>query len=126
MEETRFACRGCCSAFDAVCPDITPPNLMPELPVFPMPCPTPSQSGQQSVPTPLPEPPVTMPELPNPCDLSANPLNSIFAEQVPLAMAYAPLQVICKVYEPDVGLSRGTIFPCLDKPFLGEEALPRG
>ena len=35
----------------------------------------------------------------------------------PLAMAYAPLHVWRNVYEPEMGLSRGTIFAELDKPF---------
>ena len=35
----------------------------------------------------------------------------------PLAMAYSPLQVWRNVYEPDMGLERGTIFIELDKPF---------
>ena len=39
---------------------------------------------------------------------------------VPLAMAYVPIQIWCKTYEPDVALERGTIFPALDKPFIGE------
>ena len=49
-----------------------------------------------------------------------------FPEDTPLAMAYVPMQKFGKVYEPyeaDVGLSRGTIFPSIDKPFIGEEAV---
>ena len=37
----------------------------------------------------------------------------------PLAMAYVPKQSWEDVYSADVGLSRGTLFPELDKPFLG-------
>lgn len=37
----------------------------------------------------------------------------------PLAMAYVPMQQWSCVYEDDhKALCRGTIFPCLDKPFL--------
>jgi hypothetical protein len=39
------------------------------------------------------------------------------------AMAYVPFQPWESPYEDDVALSRGTAFPCLDKPFIGEEAV---
>lgn len=42
-----------------------------------------------------------------------------------LAMAYVPYQQWEQPYETDVALDRGTIFPCLDKPFIGEEAVKR-
>ncbi|MCR5019917.1 MAG: spore coat associated protein CotJA [Ruminococcus sp.] len=38
-------------------------------------------------------------------------------------MAYVPFQPWIEPYEDDVALSRGTVFPCLDKPFIGEEAV---
>ena len=40
-----------------------------------------------------------------------------------LGMAYVPMQRFEKLYQPDVGLSRGTIFQALDFPFLGEVAV---
>jgi len=40
-------------------------------------------------------------------------------ENWPLAMAYIPWQAWEKTYEPDEGLMNGTIFPCLNLPFLG-------
>ncbi len=43
-----------------------------------------------------------------------------------LAMAYVPCQQWESPYAPDVGFARGTIFPCLDKPFIGEEAVCHG
>ena len=43
-----------------------------------------------------------------------------------LAMAYVPNQEWNEVYSLDVGLCRGTIFPALDKPFIGKECLARG
>lgn len=42
------------------------------------------------------------------------------------AMAYVPFQQWETPYDSEVALSRGTIFPCLDKPFIGEEAVRRG
>lgn len=44
-------------------------------------------------------------------------------DDVPLAMAYVPLQRWRMLYEGDVALTRGTLFHELDKPFIGEEAL---
>lgn len=41
--------------------------------------------------------------------------------QKSLAMAYVPMQVWGKVYDPETALCRGTLFPELDKPFIGEE-----
>ncbi len=34
-----------------------------------------------------------------------------------VAMAYVPLQTDCEVYSSEKGLSAGTLFPILDKPF---------
>lgn len=42
---------------------------------------------------------------------------------LPLAMAYIPMQKWQEIYEAEVGLERGTIFSELDKPWLGEEAV---
>lgn len=51
----------------------------------------------------------------------------IFADpRQALAMAYIPMQMWNKTYDPDVGICRGTIFPELDLPFIGEEAVPCG
>ena len=47
-----------------------------------------------------------------------------FTQPMVLAMCYVPGQLWNDVYDPDVGLCRGTIFPALDKPFIGEE-LPK-
>lgn len=41
-----------------------------------------------------------------------------FPEQTPLAMAYVPFQQWGKVYNPDEGFKKGTIFPDLDFPFV--------
>jgi hypothetical protein len=50
--------------------------------------------------------------------------DSIDPALLSLAMAFVPTQVFGEPYEPSLAFSRGTIFPALDKPFLGEEALP--
>ena len=39
--------------------------------------------------------------------------------------AFVPAQEFGKPYDPTLAFSRGTIFPALDKPFLGEEAVPQ-
>lgn len=36
-----------------------------------------------------------------------------------VAMAYIPVQKLETVYEADQGYDRGTLFPQLDKPWLG-------
>ncbi len=49
--------------------------------------------------------------------------DTVFPKKTPLAMAYIPFQQWETPYEAEVGLSRGTVFPGLDKPFIGEEAV---
>lgn len=51
------------------------------------------------------------------------PSDSIDPRLLSLAMAFVPRQSWETPYDFDVALKRGTIFPALDKPFLGEEAL---
>ena len=53
------------------------------------------------------------------------PADSIDPRLLSLAMAFVPAQSFDTPYEPALALSRGTIVPALDKPFLGEEAVPR-
>lgn len=36
-----------------------------------------------------------------------------------LAMAYVPIQRLNTLYSPETAISRGTLFPELDKPFCG-------
>lgn len=43
-----------------------------------------------------------------------------------LAMAYVRCQKWGATYDPSTALERGTFFPDLDKPFIGEEAVSRG
>lgn len=42
-------------------------------------------------------------------------------DDLPLAMAYVPMQKFRNVYEADVALDRGTAFSELDLPFIGWE-----
>ena len=42
-----------------------------------------------------------------------------------LAMVYCPRQAFCNLYEPDVALSRGTLFSELDLPFHGRSVTGR-
>ncbi len=46
-------------------------------------------------------------------------------DNMPLAMAYVPWQHFTQVYEPDKALAYGTIFPELNKPFLGKRGAMR-
>ncbi len=46
-------------------------------------------------------------------------------ESMTIGMAYVPWQKFRKLYEPELGFHRGTVFQELDKPFLGEEAIPQ-
>ncbi len=49
-----------------------------------------------------------------------------FPTYTPLAIAYVPFQEWEKTYDEQAALCRGTIFPSLDKPFIGEEAVKGG
>ena len=55
---------------------------------------------------------------PMPC-AKPMPPKDIFKCDVPLAMAYVPMQIWNTTYELDKALHVGTIFPYLDKPFMG-------
>lgn len=55
----------------------------------------------------------------------ALPTDSINPDLLSLAMAFVPAQSFDTPYEPSLAFNRGTIFPALDKPFLGEEAVPQ-
>lgn len=43
-------------------------------------------------------------------------------DELPLAMAYVPMQRYGTTYESENALQRGTLFPDLDKPFTGRSA----
>lgn len=42
-----------------------------------------------------------------------------FPQNTPVAMAYIPFQQFGQLYPLEKGYKQGTIFPELDKPFLG-------
>lgn len=41
------------------------------------------------------------------------------SERFPPAMAYVPWQRLDEMYTPETALERGTLYPELDKPFMG-------
>ena len=47
-------------------------------------------------------------------------------DDLPLAMAYVPVQKWEKLYDPAAALERGTLFCRLDLPFVGKGAVPDG
>lgn len=47
------------------------------------------------------------------------PLHGSMPENPSLAMAYVPFQELNEIYEPEAALNAGTLFPALDKPFMG-------
>lgn len=51
-------------------------------------------------------------------DTSCSCAKTRFPANTAYAMAYVPFQQSGEVYACDKALSRGTIFPCLDLPFL--------
>lgn len=57
--------------------------------------------------------------------VSANINRSAFPVNTPLAMAYVPFQKFGNVFEPEVAFRTGTLFPELDKPFLGSGGIMR-
>ena len=93
-------------------------------PVLKMTAEPPESEGGTPMPSPMPEPmPTPMPE-PMP-ENGRLPADSIDPALLALAMGFVPRQAWEVPYEYDVALKRGTIFPSLDKPFLGEEAVRR-
>lgn len=46
---------------------------------------------------------------------------SPFPEDTVVAMAYVPYQNPVVIYPAEQGMEKGTLFPCLDKPFIGCE-----
>jgi len=51
----------------------------------------------------------------------ASKFNNTMLKNLPLAMAYVPFQQIEGTYNQDDALKNGTLFPNLDKPFLGRK-----
>lgn len=53
---------------------------------------------------------------------NAAPVCPMCDGEVVLAMARVPMQTWTSVYDPDTALSRGTLFPALDLPYVIKEA----
>ena len=45
-----------------------------------------------------------------------------FPQDTAYAIAYVRWQELGDVYEPEEAFAKGTLFPCLDKPFYGRRA----
>ena len=43
----------------------------------------------------------------------------VFPKEISVAMAYVPFQQWSEVYSAEKGFCAGTLFPCLDLPFMG-------
>lgn len=65
--------------------------------------------------TPMPTPPVTPPAAP---DCGCSNETGCSMDALPVAMAYVSWQNWQTPYDTERALCRGTIFPCLDLPFL--------
>lgn len=53
------------------------------------------------------------------CSSCQSVQNDSFPSDMPVAMAYVPWQNWNNLYDLDKALAVGTIFPCLNRPFLG-------
>ena len=53
---------------------------------------------------------------------NTNPICVCGSEEGILAMARVPMQPWCQIYDGTTALSRGTLFPALDLPYLGRKA----
>ena len=53
---------------------------------------------------------------------NAAPVCPMCDGEVVLAMERVPMQTWTSVYDPDTALSRGTLFPALDLPYVVKEA----
>lgn len=49
----------------------------------------------------------------------SNSVMTAFPEDYALAMAYVPFQMSNETYDAEKALCQGTLFPVLDKPFVG-------
>lgn len=68
---------------------------------------------------PAPQPPAAPPSQPPAgCGCGCTNETGCSMDALPVAMAYVSWQNWQNVYDPETALCRGTIFPCLDLPFL--------
>lgn len=49
--------------------------------------------------------------------------DSVFPAELSLGIAYVPYQKLTTMYEPDAAYAAGTLYPELDKPFLGGKGM---
>lgn len=96
----------------------------------PLPLPTPEVTPDEPAsegegPLPLPTPEVTPDQGTTDNNTGHIPADSINPALLALAMGFVPRQSWESTYDYDVALKRGTIFPALDKPFLGKEGVSR-
>lgn len=63
------------------------------------------------------------PSMPRRCQANTDKMDPLAG--MAIAMAYVPWQFMHETYEPDKALQYGTIFPELNKPFLGKGGCPR-
>lgn len=80
------------------------------MPWIPSPVPMPSPEPMPT-PTPMPVPPQIKPP-------------AALCDDMVLVMSYVKMQQWDQTYEPETALERGTLFPELDLPFVGEGACP--
>lgn len=60
--------------------------------------------------------------IPNVSDCSKDTIDD---SHFPIGMCYVPWQTFQSIYPLDKGFCAGTLFPCLDKPFLGKAGCRR-
>ena len=58
-------------------------------------------------------------EIADSCDCRCEQPQGKFPQNTPIGMAYVPFQEWEEPYDENTALMKGTIFPSLDKPFLG-------
>lgn len=75
------------------------------------------QNGSMRADTPQGCPPAACPQPPVLC-CDPKPDCGCTSDSLPVAMAYVSWQNWQNTYDPETALCRGTIFPCLDLPFL--------
>lgn len=51
--------------------------------------------------------------------------DTMFPAELSLGIAYVPYQKLTTLYEPDKAYSAGTLYPDLDKPFLGGRSMAK-
>lgn len=97
----------------------TTPAPMPTPTPMPHPMPKPPVIKPPAVELPIGRPPVIQPPVAEPPVVQPP---AVPCDDMVLVMSYVRMQEWDQTYEAETGLSRGTIFPELDLPFVGEGA----